>query len=378
MGVYKVGRAYYFQFRFRGQRIRKSVGAVSKRLAQLAEDAERRRVRERWLLHRFGVADPAGPNGTAPTLEAYVRDTYLPTHLPRLEPSSQQQTRSLAGKLVRSLPRGVRLDELGPAVLDPWAAKRLAPKAQGGDGVSAAQVVNDGRALSAIINHARRQRVITAHPMHGWKWPTAAPPRFHVVTIAEEAALLRAARGIYEEDCAERPRHAVDLEPWIVLGLATGLRKDELRRLDVDHHVDVAGAQLRIPQPKVKHRVKEIPLEPPTLRIIARLRRPGVRALLAGPSGRAPSIERINRVWRRVRARAGLRHVRFNDLRHTFATRALEAGGTVPEVGEMLGHKAPHYKMTWRYVHARPEGKRAAIRNMLRLRSDPRKRGGER
>lgn len=378
MGVYRVGRAYYFRFRFKTQHVRKSVGPVSKRLAQLAEDAERKRMRERWVAQRFGVAEDVTTDGAAPTLEAYVRDTYLPTHLPRLEPSSQHQVRTMATKLVRAFPRGIRLDELGPAVLDQWAAKRLRPTSAGGDGVSAAQVNNDGRALSAIINHARRQRMITGHPMHGWKWPEAAPPRFHIVTKAEERGLLASAAAIFEEDVAAGRRRPLDLRPWIAIGLDTGLRKDELRRLDGPSHVDVAAREIRIPQPKVKNRMKTVPIEGPTLTLLVRLRRPGVRLVLAGADGRAPSIDRINGVWKRVRRHAKLRHIRFNDLRHTFATRALEAGGTVPNVGAMLGHKPPHYTMTWRYVHAMPEGKRATIQAMHGLKRGHRRRVGER
>lgn len=357
MGVYRVGRSYYFRFRFKGQHVRTSVGPVSKRLAELAEDAEKTRMRARWIAQRFGVEDPDRGHGGAPTLDAYVRDTYLPTHLPRVAPSSQRQLRSLSAKLVRDLPRGVRLDELGPVVLDRWAAKRL-----GEHKVSAAQVVNDGRALSAIINHWRRQHHVKTHPMHGWKWPVAAPSRFHVVTPAEEQTLARAADAPFR--------------PWMRIALATGLRKGELRLL-ADDQVDHATRELHIHQPKVK-RAKIIPIETAMLRLLRQLRRPGTTYLLAGPDGQPLSIERINTVWAATRRRAKLRAIRFNDLRHTFATRALEAGGTVPEVGEMLGHKAPKYAMTWRYVHAMAEGKRATIRSMLGLKRGHRKRARSR
>ena len=40
----------------------------------------------------------------------------------------------------------------------------------------------------------------------------------------------------------------------------------------------------------------------------------------------------------RVLARAGLPKVRFHDLRHTFATMALQNGVDVKTVSSMLGH----------------------------------------
>lgn len=369
MGLYKVGRAFYFRFRFKGQHVRRSVGPVSRRLAQLAEDAERKRLRARWVAQRFGAEDQDVTDGLVPTLEAYTRETYLPTHLPTLAASSQVQARSLVNKLVRDL-GAVRLDELGPPVLDRWRSTRLAR-----DKVSLVQVTNDARFLSSIINHARRQRVVTAHPMHGWRWPKPEAARFHVISETEERALRRAAGEIYDEDLAERVPRPIDLRPWMDLALATGLRKDELRRA-MPEHVDVARKELRFRQPKVK-RDKIIPLERPTLQLIAKLRRPGL-PLLARPDGTVATITRIDRIWKRVRTRAKLPGIRFHDLRHTFATRALEAGGSVPEVGDMLGHKPPDYKMTWRYVHAMPEGKRATIRSMLGLKSGHRRGVGRR
>ncbi len=42
--------------------------------------------------------------------------------------------------------------------------------------------------------------------------------------------------------------------------------------------------------------------------------------------------------FQRLRERAGLRHIRLHDLRHTWATLALEAGINPKVVSEQLGH----------------------------------------
>jgi integrase len=39
--------------------------------------------------------------------------------------------------------------------------------------------------------------------------------------------------------------------------------------------------------------------------------------------------------------RAGLRHVRFHSLRHSFATRLIQHGAPVTEVAQQLGHANP-------------------------------------
>lgn len=50
-----------------------------------------------------------------------------------------------------------------------------------------------------------------------------------------------------------------------------------------------------------------------------------------------------------ARKTAGLDDVRFHDLRHTAATRFIQAGMSLTEVGRILGHSTP--MMTYRYVN---------------------------
>ena len=53
--------------------------------------------------------------------------------------------------------------------------------------------------------------------------------------------------------------------------------------------------------------------------------------------------------WRRIRARAELEDVRIHDLRHSFASRALALGESLPTIGKLLGHT--QVQTTARYAH---------------------------
>ena len=53
--------------------------------------------------------------------------------------------------------------------------------------------------------------------------------------------------------------------------------------------------------------------------------------------------------WRRVRARAGLDDVRLHDLRHSYASRALALGESLPVIAKLLGHA--QIQTTARYTH---------------------------
>ena len=52
---------------------------------------------------------------------------------------------------------------------------------------------------------------------------------------------------------------------------------------------------------------------------------------------------------RRIRARAELDDVRIHDLRHSFASRALALGESLPMIGKLLGHA--QVQTTARYAH---------------------------
>ena len=62
--------------------------------------------------------------------------------------------------------------------------------------------------------------------------------------------------------------------------------------------------------------------------------------------------------WRRIRTRAGLEDVRIHDLRHSFASRALALGESLPMIGKLLGHT--QVQTTARYAHLANESVKAS------------------
>lgn len=64
--------------------------------------------------------------------------------------------------------------------------------------------------------------------------------------------------------------------------------------------------------------------------------------------------------------RAGIRQVRFHDLRHSFASNLLAAGVDAVTVSRALGHASPHITMTI-YAHALPNARRGTAEKMAQL-----------
>jgi site-specific recombinase XerD len=57
----------------------------------------------------------------------------------------------------------------------------------------------------------------------------------------------------------------------------------------------------------------------------------------------------LQKVWDRIREKARLPDVRIHDLRHSYASMAIESGAEIVQVKELLGHR--NIATTQRYVH---------------------------
>ena len=81
------------------------------------------------------------------------------------------------------------------------------------------------------------------------------------------------------------------------------------------------------------------------------------------PSGRTGEMyhpDSVVTLHKRILKDAGLEHIRFHDLRHTFATLALQNGVDVKAVQEVLGHE--HLNTTEIYTHIDNEALRVAAK----------------
>ena len=80
---------------------------------------------------------------------------------------------------------------------------------------------------------------------------------------------------------------------------------------------------------------------------------PSVRYVFPSPRKPEKAVTCINTAWERIRLRANLSDVRIHDLRHSFASFAVNNGAPLYSVGEALGHK--DVKTTQRYAHLTDE-----------------------
>lgn len=219
--------------------------------------------------------------------------------------------------------------------------------------------------LRGCFNFAMANNIIAVDPMKDITTPV--PERFRGVGFysPEEARqLLDAVKGTI----SEIP---------VTLALFLGLRRSEIAGLQWND-VDLDGNKVTIRQKKVQYtdakgafiidssskmkteaslRILPIPTQ---LRSVLESVEDRAGAVCKGHNGQPMTPTSISQGFQHAIKKAGLRRIRFHDLRHTCASLLLSAGASMKEVQVILGHS--NFSTTADiYSHIDLRGKEAAL-----------------
>ena len=160
--------------------------------------------------------------------------------------------------------------------------------------------------------------------------------------------------------------------------LATGLRRGELLGLkweDVDFKEGVLHIRRQVA--RIDHEIAEAPLKTKNAYRNVSIGADAVQFLtehkqklgkfsgyvFPSPTGGPISPDSVLNMLHRVLKRAGLPKVRFHDLRHTFATLALQNGVDIKTVSGMLGHYSAGFTLDT-YTHVTTAAQKEAAGTM--------------
>ena len=161
------------------------------------------------------------------------------------------------------------------------------------------------------------------------------------------------------------------------LDLATGLRRGELLGLkwtDIDLDRGVLKIQRAISRQngkvveaplKTKNAYRTLPLSADAISVLKmqKCRVGNSEWVFPSPTGGPMSPDSVLHMLQRVLKRAGLPRIRFHDLRHTFATMALQNGVDVKTVSSMLGHYSAGFTLDT-YAHVTTDAQLKAAQTM--------------
>lgn len=237
-------------------------------------------------------------------------ERWLTDHVPRLRSATKTKAH------VRALLPYIAGRKLGE-IAQVWAEVKAAEMSK-----APATVNHKGRILRQISRMAWRE----------WGWlerPAAIgllpeKPRETFLTLDQVEALARACPNAAAGD-------------YVRLAAYTGIRRGHLLRLTAH---DVRDGFIHLDRTSKTRTLQLVPLHPKVAGIAARL-----------PLG--ASDDQVRDSWAKAREACGLQHVRWHDLRHTFASWLINSGTPIYAVATLLGHSS--VQVTQRYAHLMTE-----------------------
>ena len=192
----------------------------------------------------------------------------------------------------------------------------------------------------SALEKAIVEGLITRNPSLGCKLPPKKGREMQVLTHAEIGRFLVRAKeeGYYE---------------MFLLELSTGMRRGEIiglkwsdlnlsdGSLRIVREVVPAGGKVVIQPPKTKNSKRTIVLPPYMVAILAEMKKSKTcEWVFPSPvkEGEPRNPTAVHHRFKLILQRSGCKDIRFHDLRHTFATMALENGMDVKTLSDMRGH----------------------------------------
>ena len=230
-------------------------------------------------------------------------------------------------------------------------------------GLSAKTVRNINQVISSAMDFAVAQKIIPENPCKAVALPKVEHKEMKTIPAEQLQAFLQESKatGVYE---------------MYYIELATGLRRGELLGLkwtDIDWKNGIIKVRRQVA--RVDGQIVEAPLKTKNSYRTVTISQQAIEVLkqqkektndeyvFPSPNGGPISPDSVNNMLKRVLARAGIPKVRFHDLRHTFATIALQNGVDIKTVSGMLGHFSAGFTLDT-YAHVTTAAQKEAADTM--------------
>jgi integrase len=267
-----------------------------------------------------------------------VAERYLAEHGPKLKPRTlDEYERMLRGKILPALGRRA-MDQIDKSDISKFHASMAATPRKANLTVAV---------LSSIIAWAtdygfRSEKLV--NPCLGLaKFRENAKERY--LSGPEITRLL----GVLD-DLEAKQDEVPSVLTAIRLLMLTGARLTEILTLKWQY-IDRERSTLWLPDSKTGK--KAIHLSAQALELLASHPCNGDSPYVITGRDSEKHLINLQKPWRRIRTLARLEDVRIHDLRHSYASLAINSGASLAMVGKLLGHRQP--QTTMRYAHLTDE-----------------------
>ncbi len=230
-------------------------------------------------------------------------------------------------------------------------------------GLSAKTVRNINQVISSAMDFAIAQKIISENPCKAVALPKIEHKEMQTIPAEQLQTFLTEAKatGVYE---------------MYYIELATGLRRGELLGLkweDINMQQGIIRVRRQVARIngkiveaplKTKNSYRAVTISPQAIEVLKQQKaKTNDQYVFPSPNGGPISPDSVNNMLKRVLERAGIPKVRFHDLRHTFATLALQNGVDIKTVSGMLGHFSAGFTLDT-YAHVTTAAQKEAAQTM--------------
>jgi integrase len=316
-------------FTYQGQQVRKSTGTADRRLA----DAILSKVKVQIIEGQYFEKAVAQSHTFTELMDRYEREHVLRKLRHRGVKGYMNNLRAFFGDRT--------LADITPKLIVAYKNKRYE------DGKAPATINRELANLKKAFNLALRE----------WEWCHQNP----VTRVSMEKENNKRDRWLSED---EESRLLTACAPWlhdlVTFALHTGMRMGEILELTW-RGVDFTRRTVTVLRSKNGER-RTIPVNETVLRVLkekTKVRSLASDLVFCSKAFTPMESGHLRRSFRLALSKAKIEEFHFHDLRHTFATRLVQAGIDLYKVQQLLGHKSPI--MTQRYAHHYPESLRDGV-----------------
>lgn len=237
----------------------------------------------------------------------------------------------------------VTLQDISPLLIEKYRVERLKM------GVSKSTINRETTILKKMLNLALDWGLTDQNPVIKVRlFSEKGTEKERILSDEEEVKLLARCPGY--------------LRPIVITALNTGMRRGEILNLRW-RNVDLKKRLVKVEQTK-SGTSRVIPINGCLYNELVKAKEASGKAehLFPNPETGLPYTQ-VRKGFKNACQKAGVKELRFHDLRHTFATRLIESGADIITVRDLLGHFS--VRVTQRYTHPGQDKKREAVELLL-------------
>lgn len=296
------------------------------------------------------------------TVEQWMKEWFENVCKIKVRPSSHQAYRGYIDHHIAPNIGKIPLQKLYRKLMRNGRVERTEAEHQP-KGLSAKTVRNINQVISSAMDSAVAQKIITENPCKNVSLPKTEHKEMQTIPAEQLQAFLTEAKatGVYE---------------MCYIELATGLRRGVLLGLkwqDIDWKNGIIKVRRQVARVdgqiveaplKTKNSYRAVSISPQAVEVLKMQKaKTNNEYVFPSPKGGPISPDSVNNMLKRVLERAGIPKVRFHDLRHTFATIALQNGVDIKTVSGMLGHFSAGFTLDT-YAHVTTSAQKEAAQTM--------------